>query len=101
MRRSFIKYTYSYQKNCKDCIYHITKEYDGIRSSRCLLYKYMCIKSCEEVNDYASFVRADNKRCGIEGKYFLDKRPLFNINTNVNTTKNTISNKDINVKKDN
>jgi len=66
------------KRDCYDCMYHMYYYYNNNISSRCMLYKYNSIIHSKELYDYSFAVRSDPKRCGLNGKYYINKKEVFN-----------------------
>jgi len=66
------------KRDCYDCIYNISSYYNGTISSRCMLYKYNSVSDKKkEQYDYCSAVRSDPNKCGSYGRYYVNKKSVF------------------------
>jgi hypothetical protein len=69
------------KRDCYECIYNISSYYNGTITSRCILYKYNSVSDKKEKYDYSSAVRSDPNKCGTYGKYYVNKKDVFDKKT--------------------
>lgn len=75
---------FSGSKKCVDCVYNTQVTYDNtvshkfinnIITDRCVLYKFKCPITNKYTFAHSGDIRSDEKKCGSEGKYFLEALP--------------------------